>query len=78
MEFIDRLKVGETFTIQKIWQDVLMMSARDVLDKHLEQDISTILRNCDCVEKVGKKRVQGTDIKRMVYEKINPILPPID
>ena len=78
MDYINGLKVGDQFFIRHIWEYKLQLSPRDVLDKHLEQQISAILRNCPSVDKVGRERVKGTDRKVTMYEKINPNLPPIE
>ena len=79
MEFIDHLKIGEQFYIRKILQEALFLAPKDVLaDKHIEQDVVSILRNCESVVKVDRKRVKGMPSKQTIYEKINPNLPPIE
>lgn len=79
MAFIDRLKVGEQFYIRKILLEELYLTPKDVMaDKRIEQDIVSILRNCEYVVKVDRKRVKGMASKQTIYEKINPNLPPID
>lgn len=79
MEYIDSLKVGDEFCIKDIWSsNYLPLSPRDVLDKRIEQTISTILRNCTSVSPGRRKWDKGHASRRTFFQKIDPNRPPID